>query len=289
MPITFECACGRKFRTADGNAGRSATCPDCRNKMIVPASALVAAPALPPPLPVEDAPAPRNAPYNIQSEEVVPVPAPRRPSALRPAGPRRPLRPQRRLRPSAAVLRPRRRHPQQHRQAAADPQRLDRRRHPGGPGHDGPRRTHHRPRPGGRLPRLHRAVAVHRGHRRPHQGNRGGKNAAHRRAAKGRHAARTGTGSRPRRRPPGRPIDSHRLRGFHGHSRRPRRHHHRSGSAIAGNHPPVSARPLPRRRPLSPRKRRRPWRRPRTPGRACGSSIPSTARGDSPKRTANSP
>ena len=51
---------------------------------------------------------------------------------------------------------------------------------------------------------------------------------------------------------------------------------------------------------LSPRRRRRPWPRPPPPnpppapgegrgGGACGSSIPSTARGDSRKRTVNSP
>jgi hypothetical protein len=88
MPITFQCQCGRKFRTADENAGRSATCPDCRTKLVVPAAAVEAVPSappavLPPPLPEEAPDAER-----IQSEEVVPVP--RRPADAAPYGrPRR--------------------------------------------------------------------------------------------------------------------------------------------------------------------------------------------------------
>ncbi len=78
MPITFECPCGRKFRTGDENAGRTATCPDCRNKLIVPAAAVAvpsaAAPVLPPPLPAEQPARPAGAPFDFQSEEVVPVP-----------------------------------------------------------------------------------------------------------------------------------------------------------------------------------------------------------------------
>ena len=86
MPITFECTCGRKFRTADENAGRSATCPDCRNKLVVPAQpAATGAPAaLPPPLPDEEPGAPADNPYNAQSEEV--VPAPRRSAPASPYG-----------------------------------------------------------------------------------------------------------------------------------------------------------------------------------------------------------
>ncbi|HVS35844.1 MAG TPA: hypothetical protein VMS17_09700 [Gemmataceae bacterium] len=64
MPITFECTCGRKFRTADENAGRNAVCPDCRNKLIVPASAVTTAPLAPPPIPVNDPPPLPSAPYN---------------------------------------------------------------------------------------------------------------------------------------------------------------------------------------------------------------------------------
>jgi hypothetical protein len=79
MPITFQCTCGRKFRTPDENAGRTATCPDCRNKLIVPAASVpAAAPAappavLPPPLPDEDPAAVADGAYNVQSEEVKPV------------------------------------------------------------------------------------------------------------------------------------------------------------------------------------------------------------------------
>ena len=92
MPITFECSCGRKFRTADENAGRSATCPDCRARLVVPAAALAAppvrSPVLPPPVPVDELPARAGAAFDSQSEEVVPVP--RRPADPPPYGrPRR--------------------------------------------------------------------------------------------------------------------------------------------------------------------------------------------------------
>src|SRR5439155_123979 len=66
--------------TADENAGRTATCPDCRTKLIVPAGeAVPAAPpqVLPPPVPDEE-PAAAPDPYGVQSEEVTPVP--RRPA-----------------------------------------------------------------------------------------------------------------------------------------------------------------------------------------------------------------
>ncbi len=80
MPITFSCPCGKKLRTSDENAGRSATCPDCRNKLIVPAADFPAprapAPTLPPPIPQDDQ---RDIPFAGLSEEVVPVP--RRPAA----------------------------------------------------------------------------------------------------------------------------------------------------------------------------------------------------------------
>ena len=82
MPITFDCPCGRKFRTSDENAGRAATCPQCRSQLIVPAAS-VAAPG-PPPLPPA---APADAPYSVQSEEVVPTP--RRPAERSPYGPPR--------------------------------------------------------------------------------------------------------------------------------------------------------------------------------------------------------
>ena len=88
MPITFQCTCGRKLRTADENVGRSATCPDCRNKFIVPAASVAAAapaappPVLPPPLPDDEPPpASADAPDNIQSEEVKPVPRRSAPSS----------------------------------------------------------------------------------------------------------------------------------------------------------------------------------------------------------------
>jgi hypothetical protein len=88
MPITFQCQCGRKFRTSDENAGRSATCPDCRARFVVPAASAVpaAAPAAAPPrAPVKEAPAPPPLPaaYPAESEEVTPV-------ARRPAAPSSP-------------------------------------------------------------------------------------------------------------------------------------------------------------------------------------------------------
>ncbi len=77
MPISFECQCGRKIRTAEENAGRSASCPACGVTVLVPRSdagqPLRNAPAQ------EDAPAGNGFGYNLQSEEVVPTA--RRPDA----------------------------------------------------------------------------------------------------------------------------------------------------------------------------------------------------------------
>lgn len=76
MAISFQCQCGRKFRTGDEHAGRSATCPDCRVKLVVPAGAAAeAAPQqiLPPPIPDEDLPASDRSDYGVQSEEVAPI------------------------------------------------------------------------------------------------------------------------------------------------------------------------------------------------------------------------
>jgi hypothetical protein len=86
MAILFQCQCGRKFKTGDEHAGRSATCPDCRTKLVVPAAATVPAapqPILPPPIPDEDPSAPEHADYGVQSQEVVPA---RRRSAAAPYG-----------------------------------------------------------------------------------------------------------------------------------------------------------------------------------------------------------
>ncbi len=81
MPITFECSCGRKFRTSDENAGRSATCPECRTRLVIPATAVAAPPApTPPPLPVDE---PADA-YPVPSEEVASVR--RRPADAPPYG-----------------------------------------------------------------------------------------------------------------------------------------------------------------------------------------------------------
>jgi DNA-directed RNA polymerase subunit RPC12/RpoP len=76
MAILFQCQCGRKFKTGDEHAGRSATCPDCRTKLVVPAAATVPEapqPILPPPIPDEDPSGPEHTDYGVQSQEVVPV------------------------------------------------------------------------------------------------------------------------------------------------------------------------------------------------------------------------
>ena len=85
MPITFQCQCGRKFRTGDENAGRSATCPDCRTHFVVPAASAVPAAApgpapILPPVPEEQPAAPPPA-YPAESEEVTPVPRRTTPSS----------------------------------------------------------------------------------------------------------------------------------------------------------------------------------------------------------------
>ncbi len=77
MPITFDCSCGRKFRTSDENAGRSATCPDCRARLVIPAAAL-AEPTILPEIVEDESAAPRNA-YPMQSEEAAPSPRRGRP------------------------------------------------------------------------------------------------------------------------------------------------------------------------------------------------------------------
>lgn len=82
MPISFQCNCGRTFRTADENAGRNAKCPSCGVQLLVPAADgprpfLDAAP----PAPEEESPS-RGFGYNLQSEEVMPVsPRPSAPAA----------------------------------------------------------------------------------------------------------------------------------------------------------------------------------------------------------------
>jgi hypothetical protein len=76
MAISFQCQCGRKFRTGDEHAGRSATCPDCRVQLVVPAATgPEAAPQsiLPPPIPDENPSAPDQSEYGMQSEEVAPI------------------------------------------------------------------------------------------------------------------------------------------------------------------------------------------------------------------------
>lgn len=95
MPISFDCACGRKIRTADENAGRSASCPACGVTVLVPGSDAGR--------PWRDAPTDQNAAagngfgYNLQSEEVVPTARPSAPPVPydRPGSddPRRPARP----------------------------------------------------------------------------------------------------------------------------------------------------------------------------------------------------
>jgi hypothetical protein len=81
MPISFQCGCGRTIRTAEENAGRSASCPACGVQLLVPATdgpRPVRDPA--PSAPEEEPAAPRSYGYNLQSEEVVPVsPRPRAP------------------------------------------------------------------------------------------------------------------------------------------------------------------------------------------------------------------
>jgi len=69
MPIAFDCTCGRKFQTAEENAGRSTQCPDCGANVVVPATANG---ATPPPLPAEYVAA-TSTPGAIQASQSRPV------------------------------------------------------------------------------------------------------------------------------------------------------------------------------------------------------------------------
>ena len=80
MPISFDCACGRKIRTADENAGRSASCPACGVTVLVPGSD-AGRPWRDAPAKEEGAPAGNGFGYNLQSEEVVPTARPSAPPA----------------------------------------------------------------------------------------------------------------------------------------------------------------------------------------------------------------
>jgi hypothetical protein len=46
MAISFECACGAKFKSKDECAGKTVTCKECGSQMTVPGGGAVAAPEM---------------------------------------------------------------------------------------------------------------------------------------------------------------------------------------------------------------------------------------------------
>jgi len=46
MPISFQCACGKKMQVPDSAAGKAGKCPSCGNRVTVPAATPATAPVL---------------------------------------------------------------------------------------------------------------------------------------------------------------------------------------------------------------------------------------------------